>query len=446
VLKEFLGLDYIIQRTGERKNVCISDRERKRRLIIPDVLFSTSEDKWLTLDSLPKQPLEIWDPHTMSFDITLGVSAVPVIYGSKSNNLTGTNYSENNNELRLPIDIFGSCFFMLSRYEEMVKPDRDEHDRFPANASLAYQEGFLERAIVNEYVEILWTCMQKLWPGLERKRREYRLLLSHDVDEICAVVGKPLKQVIRRVCGDIIIRRDANLAINSVLSAWQGLAENDPCNTFDFIMEQSEKLGVVSTFNFMTDTGYSEYDGRYNIDHPWVRSCLRRIAERGHKIGFHPTYGSYLNADQTKTEFLRLKKAAEKEGIKQSEWGGRQHYLRWQNPSTWQNWEDAGLNYDSTLGFADLIGFRTGCCYEYPVFNLKTRKMLHLREQPLVVMEGAVTNRDGTLCEKSIEKISLLNQLCKKFSGDFTLLWHNGNLITNKQKNAYTSLLTLFLN
>jgi len=41
---------------------------------------------------------------------------------------------------------------MLTRYEEVVKSVKDEHERFPARASLAYREGFLMRPIVNEYL------------------------------------------------------------------------------------------------------------------------------------------------------------------------------------------------------------------------------------------------------------------------------------------------------
>ena len=36
--------------------------------------------------------------------------------------------------IRLPIDIFGAAFFMLSRYEEAVLPDRNHHERFTATA------------------------------------------------------------------------------------------------------------------------------------------------------------------------------------------------------------------------------------------------------------------------------------------------------------------------
>jgi hypothetical protein len=54
---------------------------------------------------------------------------------------------------------------MLARYKEVARSDRDEHDRFPAAASLTHQEGFFERPIVNEYLEILWSCVKRLLPG-----------------------------------------------------------------------------------------------------------------------------------------------------------------------------------------------------------------------------------------------------------------------------------------
>lgn len=79
-------------------------------------------------------------------------------------------------KVKLGLDIFGSAFFMLTRYEEVVKSVKDEHERFQARASLAYQEGFLERPIVNEYLEILWWSMKRLWPNLERKKESFEYI------------------------------------------------------------------------------------------------------------------------------------------------------------------------------------------------------------------------------------------------------------------------------
>jgi hypothetical protein len=54
---------------------------------------------------------------------------------------------------------------------------------------------------------------------------------------------------------------------------------------------------------------------------------------------------------------------------------------------TWHFWEEVGLQYGSTLTFADHAGFHCGICYEYPVFDLLDKKMLKLKERPLLVME-----------------------------------------------------------
>jgi hypothetical protein len=130
ILKDFwIGLHYPKNR---RHGCLISDQDKKCRLIIPDGLFAIPKDKWLTKESLPKQPLEIWEPHTMGFSNSIRLTPVPVIYGAhKMKLMKADDHLCNDQEIRLPIDIFGSSFFMLTRYEEYVKPKRDQHDRFP---------------------------------------------------------------------------------------------------------------------------------------------------------------------------------------------------------------------------------------------------------------------------------------------------------------------------
>ena len=129
VLREFLGLNYVIRRTS-KTDVCISDTDERRCLLIPDGLFAVPEKQWLTHESLPKQPLKVWEPDTMSSLKRFQLVPVPVIYDVRKPddrpNCTDTG------SISLPFDIFGSAFFMLTRYEEVVKTDRDQHDRFPS--------------------------------------------------------------------------------------------------------------------------------------------------------------------------------------------------------------------------------------------------------------------------------------------------------------------------
>ncbi len=63
----------------------------------------------------------------------------PVIYGGSETKLFAPD------DRHCTLDIFGSALFMLTRYGEVVKKERDALDRFSVIDSLAYQEGFLER-------------------------------------------------------------------------------------------------------------------------------------------------------------------------------------------------------------------------------------------------------------------------------------------------------------
>jgi len=445
LLASFLGLDYMIEAHNNDK-IVIKLREDKsdKVLVIENVLFNMPIEKWLKESSLPLTPLPQWDVSVDLPELKLCDKKLPVIYGRKLSN--GRYFEQEENYLHLGLDIFGSCFFMLTRYEEIVLKERDKHERFPAKASLAYKEEFLLRPIVNEYVEVLWAAMKRLWPGLNRKQHSYKVLLTHDVDHPFMVCNQSWYQLFRNIGGDILKRRDFGLVVRRWRCKIQNDPELDPANTFDFIMDLSEKYGLKSEFYFMTDHTAGSLDGsNYSLDSPDIRALMSKIYKRGHTIGFHASYNTFRDSQQTKKEFEKLVVVAEKLGIKQYSWGGRQHYLRWENPTTWQNWEDAGLSYDSTLSFADYAGFRTGTCYDYPVFNLLTRKPLRLYEKPLTVMDQTIWGQDymNLKMKDALKYIDHLSNCCLLFRGTFVLLWHNTSLIERWQKDAYYEILNI---
>ncbi len=444
LFRQFLGLEYVTE-VELRSDVKISceNAPPDKVLLVKDVWFQQPEASWLQAASLPEQPLERWDATHSPIHSLLVRDHLPIIYGERLSN--GSFIELGDSFIVLGIDIFASAFFMLTRYEEVVRTERDSHERFPATASLAYQEGFLDRPIVNEYLEILWWGLARLWPELQRKARAFQLVLSHDVDWPLGVAPRNLRQVGRALAGDVIKRRSFELAmrrVQSLVQVRQGNADADLNNTFDLIMTLSERHGLRSSFYFITDHPAGEIDGVYSLDDPWMRKLLRRIHERGHEIGLHPSYNTFRDASQLHRESLQLRKALAEEGIIQQEIGGRQHYLRWEGPTTWQIWDDAGLAYDSTLSFADHAGFRCGTCYEYSVFNLRTRRDLRLRERPLIVMEGSLLAEQymNLPREQARQEIGKLKERCRQFQGDFTLLWHNSMLIHSRDAALYQSV------
>jgi hypothetical protein len=434
VLGDRLGLAWRPeQHDGRDVRIGLDGDADGRRVAMPDVLFATPPAAWLTRASLPSAPLS-WRP--------AGDERLPVIYGTTG---AGELLRAGSAGVELDVDVLGSCFFMLSRYEERVQPARDDHGRFPARASVAQREGFLGLPVVDAYVELLGAALEHLWPRLEPRRpRTFGIALTHDVDDPLATLGRGPMKLVRQLGADALVRRDPGLMARRVRS-WGGLARGshalDPYNTFDFLMDVSERHGLTSAFNFIAADGTAApTDPPYTLAHPWIRTLLRRVHRRGHEVGFHAGFGTHRDAERTRAEFERLRDTAVREGVRQEIWGGRQHYLLWENPATWENWERAGLDYDMTLGYADRVGFRTGTCHPFAAFHLLERRRLRLHERPFQVMDRTLFQYMALSPESALERALPVVEQCRRHGGTFSMLWHNSVLQTAREKRWYEQL------
>jgi hypothetical protein len=417
VIGDWLGLDWRLE-VSDRSDVRIT-ADGDEFVVLPEVLFATPSDAWLTRACLPDRPLA-------------HVAGVPVIYGAPAEGRA------------LGVDVLGSCFFMLTRLEERVLETRDDHGRFPAVASVAHGEGFLDLPIVDVYVELLWDALARRWPRLERRRRAYRVALTHDVDDPLAVLGRSGPQLARQLGADVLVRRDPALAARRVGSWLAGSRRGrrlDPYNTFDFLMDVSERHGLASAFYFMAADGRAGVeDPPYRLDDPWIEALIGRIHARGHEVGFHATD---TDRERTVGGFERMRAAARRAGVQQATWGGRQHYLRWENPSTWRTWDAAGLDYDATLAYADRIGFRTGTCHEFAVFDLDERRPMRLRERPFQVMDRTLFEYMGLAPDTAHAAVRRIADHCRRHDGVLCMLWHNNAVLGARQMGDYEELVAM---
>lgn len=331
---------------------------------------------------------------------------------------------------RIHYDILGLTYWMLSRQEEVGRTDLDSHGRFPATSSHAYKHGYLERPIVDEWLHILGQVIQRTWLGIALKQHKFSIKVSHDVDSPSLYGFKSWSTIGRMMAGHALKRCDMvafSVAPWVKLMTKGKLHHADPHNTFDWLMDLSEANNLISAFYFLAGRT-SNMDGDYDLGHSAIRALMRRIHQRGHEIGLHPSYGTYQKSDLVAQEVRRLQKILTEENIQQSAIGGRMHYLRWEQPTTLQAVNDAGMTYDTTLGYADKPGFRCGTCFEYPAFNPQTQQALNIRIRPLVVMECTVIDGVylGLGCSQAAEdKILELKAKIRVLKGCFTILWHN---------------------
>lgn len=348
---------------------------------------------------------------------------------------------------RINYDILGLTYWMLSRQEEVGRTDLDSHGRFPATSSHAFKHGYLERPVVDEWLHVLGQVIARAWPGLKLRSQQFTMKVSHDVDDPSWYGFRTPRQLLRRVASDVIKRRQFKSAL---LGPWvyvrsgASLHPADPANTFDWLMDVSDHHGLRSAFYFICGRTDASKDAGYEPEHPAIRSLIRRIHQRGHEIGLHPSYNSYQAPQVIAAEAARLRHVAMEEGVEQVEWGGRMHFLRWAQPITMRAWEQAGMTYDSTMSYADRPGFRCGTCFEYQAIDPVTREALRLRIRPLIAMECTVmAPRYMALGngEVALKKFRELKSACIAVNGCFTLLWHNSNF-GRAERSLYEAVLS----
>jgi len=320
------------------------------------------------------------------------------------------------------VDVVAGAFFMLSRYEETVVRAVDAFDRFPAESSVAYQEGFLQEPVVNQYAEQLLKMLRISGFAGERHRwwgtAPWAIALTHDVDQLHRFPRNrpPVHAVVRAMTGSAL---PGEPGLRALLQDYVRTLGHRKKDEYDCLLEMAAwevSIGARSAYYFLADNA-SQQGADYAVDAFAVVATMKTMASMGHEIGFHAGFLTYDDAQRFHSELSRVRSA----GLPIA--GGRQHYLRWQTPATWRLWEAEGLTYDATLGYSSAAGFRCGTCLPFHPYDIENDREMSLWEWPLMFMDATyvMSWSEGT---KVLDRVS---QECRRYGGVLVLLWHNGN-------------------
>jgi hypothetical protein len=436
VFDDWLGIAHTREVTSES---AVSIQYGTAKLSIENDFLLRAAVHEPSADHLPRLPLERWIlPYELSNNIEEGV--LPVVFGAPK-------FKKEDDKADLGIDIFGAIFLVLSRYEEIALEKTDQHNRFPGTDSIAYKDRHLQYPIVDEYVEVLWNALTCVMPQLQRKQLKSRTLISCDVDEPYERWIKSPSLLVKGLAGSLVRRRSLKAAGRRLLNAWHSLRNDftyDPNWSFDWYMKECEKNGHEATFYFIPTAGRNGEDAAYQLDEPRIENLMRDVLDRGHHIGMHGSYHSYLNPALLSGERAHLERRIQTISSSHRIIENRQHFLRWRIQETPDHLQDAGFHVDTSGTFADQVGFRFGTSRKFRMWSWKKLAALNLIQSPLVAMEGTLI--DYMNLDLSTEVLPLLQTLqsrCARYGGDFSLLWHNSNLETDTQRHTFSEALRL---
>ena len=326
-------------------------------------------------------------------------------------------------------DLSLSVLLTLSRWEESFHTPRDQHGRFMATSSIASQHEFLNRPVVDECGLAFEEALQFLFPTWPKRERTLRIKVSHDVDH----VGIPIqwKNVIRHA----IRRRAPRDSFLNLMSWFPGVEPAELRALQEIVALSSQHTLAPAVYWKASPAG--PRDSGYDVRHPRLRSTIDWLRERDMELGIHPGYDTFLSPEK-----LHREVAAIREVLGSGPLGGRQHYLRW-SPDSWIHWENCGLAYDSSVGFAEHFGFRAGTCIPYRPWLFALNRQSELLEIPLLVMDRTLLAYMNLSPAECLEAIRACLQRCSAVGGVFTLLWHNDCFLDPVYRGVYLSLLHL---
>lgn len=318
-------------------------------------------------------------------------------------------------------DIVAAAFFFLSQHAEWSSDVRDMHGRFPARASLSGARGELDRPCVAEYAAVLRATLERAGFVLPPERTSGAVCLTHDIDYLSKFTpGILYREVVKEFVGN---RARAPLRQRlRRLGTYLGFAaaRKDPyIVSLDRMLADEAATGSRATYFFKAG-GKDKRDVTYSLTGTRARRALRQVAAGGHETGLHPSYRAGEDAAMMQREAARLRAAA---GCAIR--AVRQHFLRFRYPDTWHAQADCGLTVDSTLGFAEHEGFRSGACHPFLPWDLERDRVVPVWEVPLMAMDATLSYYRGLPPTEALARLQDLLAVLAAQRGTAAVLFHN---------------------
>ena len=453
-IADILGLDFeIVDRISDEKPFPVLIYYG--RTIPKELVEKTFE---VILHILPSDPLSIidgnvlfGDTHTISIPFAFGsklgrVVAERIVCKSETSAFAGW---IDQRTLRCSIDFPLSVYYFLSLEHE--KDQRtDDLGRPIGPESWIYHKGFSNVPVVDRLTAAFWMLcccaharakallVRKIpWPN----HRKFCMPVSHDID---LVQKWTVNAVIKEGISILTDKQKRHLqyatqTLRSVASSHFD-RKTDPYWNFDQIISLEKKYDMSSTFYFLTYRKHHRINnqkmvGNYGRRYKDVCSIMKEICREGCEIGLHGSIDGFKDGNILEAERNQI------EGCFNGACNGiRQHFLLLDKDRTPFEQLKAGFQYDSTLGYRDICGYRCGTGFPYSWFNLFMDGNDNFLEVPLIVMDSSlVIEKSGDLSGCHDQLLGLLQQSLNQESCA-TLLWHN----TSFSDSSYPWLRQLF--
>ena len=318
-------------------------------------------------------------------------------------------------------DIISSAFYFLSCWQEYVEGVSPEHGgRYDYKKSLQYLYDFAEVPVVDIYSRIFSVGLERALVGFKRESSTFTLSLSHDIDYFDFWTRKQLYSIYGHNL--------QKFQISPLSAIYKGLGHLftkqfawKPEKVLERIYQKEERLKCQSTSFIMVKSDGKDERQAYFSDAVQREKIKRVYANR--PVGLHGSVGASFDLAKL-TEEINLLKSAGFE-VK----GYRNHYLCFDYQKSFSILEQAGIEYDCTLGFWETIGYRAGTSMPFYPYNIEEERAFNVLEIPLIAMDVSLFSPKAMNLSYHQAKLRLFSLIYKAatMNTHVSLLWHNNS-------------------
>ncbi len=292
--------------------------------------------------------------------------------------------------------------------------------------------------VVDNWLDAILTDAIMLgWPSREEEKQP-TVLLTHDVDYLPSPFNRGISRLSRSLVRHVVSRKRPGDAMLNMMAYARACRQTLPYFDFEKIVSEETMRGVFSSFQFVARSDH-ENDPGYDIHHPNLREILRYLEEKGFEICLHGSFRAGNDPARLVEEKGQLEQV-----LRRKIAGHRQHYLHFHPHSFFRGIENAGLQYDMSVGYNDMAGPRAGTYFPYRPFDIERGRPYVFWEYPLVLM-------DTTLATGyALSPAEAFHAACKELEraaaarGCVSIIWHQeqlGGLLDPGYDRVYWDLL-----
>lgn len=208
--------------------------------------------------------------------------------------------------------------------------------------------------------------------------------------------------------------------------------QRNPVWQLEHLNKIENEFGARST-NYFLSLQPGERDFNYHLSE--IRDLFQLTKSQKGEIGLHGGHEAWRSFEKIQQEKQQLEAACSEQML-----GYRNHFLRFNTPTTWQFLAQAGFRYDTTFGFADCAGFRNGLCHPFFPKLATTGERLPILELPLHIMDATFENYMRLNWQTARTVIFDIINKVSSLGGVVSILWHN-HLATGEAGRVYRDIL-----